>query len=104
MRYYAISRLLPQPPSVTIFFCSRPERRGLDKLVEKFERQHQQEAAKGADGVHGPAAADAGEELREAEVPQRPGQDGTGREIKSHGHASQNVVPEQKVSSRYPKI
>ncbi|GIY90350.1 hypothetical protein CDAR_417191 [Caerostris darwini] len=56
-----------------------------------------EEAAEGADGLHRPPAADAGEELREAEVPQRAGQDGAGRQAQPHRHPGQDVVPEQKV-------
>ncbi|KAJ1523742.1 hypothetical protein ONE63_001575 [Megalurothrips usitatus] len=53
-----------------------------------------QEAAQGADGLHRPPAADAREELREAEVPERAGPHGAGRQAVPHRHPGQDLVPE----------
>lgn len=77
--------------------CCRSERRRLAKLVQ--EQRDQQETEEGTHGVHGPPVADAGEELRKTEIPQRAGPDGTGGETQFNGHTSENVVPEQEVSN-----
>ena len=52
----------------------------------------------GEDGVYGSPVADAGEEFRATEVPQRPGPTGTGRQADPDRHPGQNLVPEPKVT------
>lgn len=49
--------------------------------------------------LHRPPAGPAGAQLREAEIPERAGQDGVGRLPQPHRHAGENVVPEQKVKT-----
>lgn len=41
--------------------------------------------------------SDTGEELRTAEVPERPGPHGTGSQAQPHRHPGQDLVPKQEV-------
>lgn len=56
-----------------------------------------EKAAQSPHRLHRPSAGPAGAQLREAKIPERAGQDGTGRLSQPHRHAGENVVPEQKV-------
>lgn len=57
-----------------------------------------EKAEEGQNSFHRPSAANPGEVVRETEVPERSGQDGIGSQTGSDRHASEDVVPEQKVS------
>lgn len=59
-----------------------------------------EKAAQSPHRLHRPSAGPAGAQLREAKIPERAGQDGTGRLPQPHRHASENVVPKQKVKMR----
>ena len=56
-------------------------------------------AAKSSNSVFGQPARDTGEQLREAEVLIRAGQDGAGREARPDGHPGEDLVSEQKVTN-----
>lgn len=58
-----------------------------------------EKAAQSPHRLHRPSAGSAGAQLREAEIPERAGQDGAGRVPQPHRHAGENVVPEQKVKT-----
>ena len=57
-----------------------------------------EEAAQGSHGVHGSPAEHARVELRASEVPERAGPHGARLKTQPLRHASQDLVPEPKVS------
>ena len=64
----------------------------------------QPQAAQGAHGLHRPPAADAGEEFRAPEIPERPGPTGTGSQAQPHRHAGQDLVSEPQVRTYLVKL
>ncbi|XP_037724674.1 uncharacterized protein LOC119556488 isoform X2 [Drosophila subpulchrella] len=84
--------------TITAFVAMvRRQGRRRQQREERFRQRHQrpeQEAAEGAYRLHGPPTADAGEVLRAAEVPQRPGAAGAGPQAGPQRLPGENLVPE----------
>lgn len=61
------------------------------------QRRSSEETPQSSDGIQRPAAVEAGEELPEAEVPERSRPYGAGRLTAAQRHPGQDLVPEQEV-------